>query len=296
MPKSKTKRRRVMTPEEESKTDIISQIEEKLPEADRETLLGILTTLKNRRDARECHFDKLPDEIVLKILNHFPSSSPKSLYSFDLCRWKHEYLIDTIANISTRFRRLAADKSFWKGRVVTSLAQGMKNILLGSLTEDTTSLHTSINSNDYSIDIMTAADIAVVSAKCPNMNSLQLSHITAWPTLNIPWRSLKILVVERSNINAFLNVELGSSLPNLVSFNMTKGGTLPDMSNCKNLQKVALEHGRFSFPEKIPLPKCLKMLHGYEAELDWDWASLVKHFDDCSIYDVYKDELVCLRS
>ena len=64
---------------------------------------------------------------------------------------------------------------------------------------------------------------------------------------------------------------------------MENGGSLPDMSNCKKLLMVGIRYGTFSFPGKIPLPKGLKGLHGFLAELDWDEASLRAYFDDGEI-------------
>ena len=54
------------------------------------------------------HFDSLPDEILMKIINlALGSNWPET----------HNFLVNVISNISPRFRRLAADKSLWKGRI-----------------------------------------------------------------------------------------------------------------------------------------------------------------------------------
>ena len=180
-------KRQCLSPREDSNHDIICQIEKKLPNAERDTLLKILSMFKDKKDAMECHFDKLPDEMVMKIINITINNLPTSEQELIL---KHDYVTDTIAKISTRFQRLAADKSVWKGGVcMTGSPEKVKNLVNVYLTEGITDL--GIHSGKEETYI-TADDIHAMSKKCPNMEVVSLCKIMAWPALKIPWWSLYI--------------------------------------------------------------------------------------------------------
>ena len=60
-------------------------------------------------------FDKLPDELLLKITKSVIESHEILTEGADISVWipRHDLLLNTIARISTRFRRIAADKSLW---------------------------------------------------------------------------------------------------------------------------------------------------------------------------------------
>ena len=66
-------------------------------------------------------FDKLPDELIFKIIklvlqNYQPVKPERHVW----WTWTspHDFLVTTIANISTRFKRLALDNSLWSGNNV----------------------------------------------------------------------------------------------------------------------------------------------------------------------------------
>ena len=71
-------------------------------------------------------FDKLPDELVLKIIKLVMESHkrtwPMDLAALDSPHWQspHDFLLKTIARISIRFKRIAADKSLWRGSYILS--------------------------------------------------------------------------------------------------------------------------------------------------------------------------------
>ena len=56
-------------------------------------------------------FDLLPDELVMKIIKMAKEGVPDS-------DTKHVFLLDTIAKISTRFKRISVDASLWRDQVV----------------------------------------------------------------------------------------------------------------------------------------------------------------------------------
>ena len=55
-------------------------------------------------------FDLLPDELVMKIIK----MTMKGVIDPEM---KHVFLVDSIAKISTKFRRLSVDKSLWRDQV-----------------------------------------------------------------------------------------------------------------------------------------------------------------------------------
>ena len=55
-------------------------------------------------------FGLLPDELIMKIIK-------MTLEGVTDPEMKHVFLVDSIAKISTRFRRLSADKSLWRDQV-----------------------------------------------------------------------------------------------------------------------------------------------------------------------------------
>ena len=271
--------------------DILFKIEEKLHSADRGTLLRILSTLEDSKEAKECHFDKLPDEMVIKIIK-MTINNLSTWFLQPRLTGRQDFLTNIIAKTSSRFRRLATDRSLWKGSVLMTLqSEGEKNLLIQSLNEGMANLsiykefciYKISNKDNY---ILTPEDVQSIKSKCPQLKAFS-SMIKAWPKLDSPWMTLTSLEVGLFNHDCLKDVDLSMDAPNLVVIRLTCGGILPDMSNCKELKCVTFSNGKFSFPGKIPLPKSLLSLaaqSGTGAKLDWDEATLRAHFDDCKIH------------
>ena len=271
--------------------DILFKIQEKLHYADGETLLRILSTLEDSKEAKECHFDKLPDEMVLKIIK-MTVNNLATWFLQPRITGRQDFLTNIIARTSSRFRRLAADRSLWKGSVLMTLQyEGAKNLLNQSLNEGMVHLYIYKEFCVYKISnkdnyIMTPEDVQAVKSKCPQLKGF-CSMIKAWPKLDSPWMSLTYLEVGLFNQDCLKDVDLAMDAPNLISIRLTCGGILPDMSNCKELNNVTFSNGKFSFPGKIPLPKNLPYLAAQSCtgtKLDWDKATLRAHLGNCRIH------------
>ena len=71
------------------------------------------------------YFALLPDEIVLKILQNTVDSLKYDKWSRkkkDMEKWSpsHDFLINTIGQVSTRFKRLTFDPTLWMNEISIS--------------------------------------------------------------------------------------------------------------------------------------------------------------------------------
>ena len=195
------------------------------------------------------YLEILPDELLMKIIK---------MATKDQESRRHEFLAGTIAEISVGFRRLAGDKSLWKGTVKTNkveevidfLNKGVNNVFM-----------------DYGKSV-TSYEIQVLADKCPKLKALWYPTISSWPTLSTPWHSLRYLGITLESNRIFDKVELHSSLPNLmylhIRVNEYQGAhpfTLPDMRGCSRLKILILDGNELSVPDGIlPFPTGLRSL------------------------------------
>ena len=75
------------------------------------------------------YFDLLPDELVLKIVSLAVEKTGRDE--------QHDFLLDVIAPVSLRFRRIAKEKTFWEGEVTISLDRKTKTSAQWSSQMDT---------------------------------------------------------------------------------------------------------------------------------------------------------------
>ena len=59
-------------------------------------------------------FDKLPDELVLKIVKMASRE-----------KWNRDFIVASISHVNRRFNRIARDTSLWKGSIVPSIVEGL---------------------------------------------------------------------------------------------------------------------------------------------------------------------------
>ena len=213
--------------------------------------------------------------------------------------WRHNFLVDVIAKVSTRFKYLAALKSLWQGEVdirgdseyVKQVTQKFLNKGISHLTFEGTYIETPTFTDD----------LLVVAAKCENLKKLKLCTliVMSWPTFTVPWVSLKELYLQlvTMNANTFLDVRLHQSLPNLEKFcilnchsipesGQTWGIILPDMVGCHFLRRVVLTGSVFQMDG---LPPTLSTLGGSKSLINnIDIDSLEEYFDNCVISDDIK--------
>ena len=197
-------------------------------------------------------FDLLPDELVLAILR-------KSVF-FHIWN-KHNFLINTIGNISARFRRLAADPTFWKdwngviqitGWGIQAKERQLKMVIDTFLGPGIESLELITGDSDVWGDkpLISSQDLTLLAEKCPKLTHLNITgfKMESWPLFGPPWsvEELKFAYVTM-NSKAFNNVELHVGLPDIRVFEMDSCKyegkhpiKLPDMSKCENLEAVGL--------------------------------------------------------
>ena len=281
------------------------------------------------------HFEELPDELVIKIIKMV--TNHQQYHPFDVnFQGFHEILARTIANISgtncikiglpgklilskrkglgevlfsceyyliinfpgrpifiqlppVNFRRIASDKSLWKGTVKIKKVEGIIDFFNDGVNNLFMNHTTS----------MTSDEILRLAEKCPNMRSLWYPAISSWPTLGTPWYSLKYLGINLDSNNIFDNVELHSSLPNLMYLDIRGNWqsrhhriTLPDMRGCNELRIVILGDGsHFWSPDGIiPFPPGLRRLETADI---WGQPAIinlndleVEYFRNCTIRNV----------
>lgn len=256
--------------------------------------------IKSNQAINSSPFNLLPDELMMKIINLVLEDCKEYWYCPGS---KQDLLVNTIAKISWRFKRLTEDKSFWRRKVWISgdvpLLKVVIQDFLNSGVEDLfvkyCSKLISSSSKQSSKQSILAADLRNMALACPELENLDLQHfaITSWPSLSVPWRSMKRLIINTANPKCFENVDFSDSIPNIEYLTIASSGValtvLPDMSNCCNLQEVFLEGGAFSFPGKIPLPRNLKRMCGSwdtPVAVNCDEVPLEDYFEDCDISDL----------
>ena len=133
----------------------------------------------NVKDTESSPFDNLPDELVLRIFqiyieNHRPSLI--SMLGMKQKKWKelilpHDLLLNTIARVSTRFRRISSDKSLWSGRVVIS-GQHVKRprVIHKFLVGSASALEIYLEDGDRMS--ISNKEISILARKCKNMKTL----------------------------------------------------------------------------------------------------------------------------
>ena len=243
-------------------------------------------------------FDLLKtDELVVKIIKMATEFHGRQIPD---SAEKHKFLVDTIANISTRFRRLAADKSLWKEPIVIegSLKKGIRRFCDFPVSK--LLIH-------YFSKYLDENDIQTLSEKFPSLEELLLPHIRRWPNLVNPWSSLTSLTFMVESFDCLTDVKLHKSLPNLKFFRMCSNWyttILPDMTGCKELQVVCLVcldasgggvfelPGVPGFPGKVPFPRHLKELHGFDR-LNTS-ISMEECFENCAMLQSHSWETECI--
>ena len=157
-----------------------------------------------------------------------------------------------------------------------------------------------------------------LAAKCSKLEELTCWTWNRWPSASIKLTQ-RLTSLRRLTINidtgavtdakgrSTLSSTLQRCVPNLRFLHIKKSGALwcplrlPDMTGCKKLEVVKLEGGPNSFsdethlwiPQKMPLPRSLKKLYGYENIHNWDTATSARaeeYFDDCVMLRLDKAE------
>ena len=234
------------------------------------------------------------DELVVKILKMAMDGHDRQIL-------KYKFLVDTIAKVSTRFRRLAADKSLWKDPIVIKCSRKNRIRRFKSFSDFPVSklvIH-------YFDNFLEGADIRILANKFPNLEELLLPYIRGWPKLAKPWSSLTSLTLMVDSFDCLTGITLHKTVPNLKLFRLCSkyyATVLPDMTSCEELQVVCLVYlgvdgGVFELPGdpgrpgKIPFPRGLEELHGLDR-LNTS-ISMEEYFDNCAVQQSHGWESEC---
>ena len=228
-------------------------------------------------------FEMLPDELA---------EIPIRMAMKHKRNTEYNYLVDTIAKVSSRFKNFATCKSLWKEPVFISTTgeTGDKNIkeLTQEFFHDDMKVLTltGIGTNPT----ISAHDIKNIALKCPKLRDLGIFgiRVDSWPTLADPWTSLRTLFLGCTLPVGPKKNFFHRFLPNLktIKFGETIGNTvmLPDMKECKKLKRIQLAGGKFVV---TGLPRNLSELKGHDISrptiVSMNKASLEELFDDCLI-------------
>ena len=122
------------------------------------------------------YFDLLPDEIVLKIIELVISSYDyiANSYSYrNLYVWRprHDFLLDTIGNLSKRFKRISHDKTLWSDKIIISNKQNFDNIIEKFDVAKATDFQIHYD-NDLTPHI-SRYQLKLLAEKCPKIKSLK---------------------------------------------------------------------------------------------------------------------------
>ena len=234
--------------------------------------------------------EMLPNDVAVVIIKMAMNNQP---YPHNLLH-KHNFLIDVISKVSSRFKAWAALKPLWKGKVDVTGNDGETEQALEYLNEDTKTLVA------FSRGTKLAESLEKLPIKYPELVNLSLipPELCSWPKFRAPLTSLKWLYMGGIFHNLFENVELHNCLPNIEEItlgNRNVSLVLPNMGMCEKLREINLNEGEFCLKSVTDLPRGLKKLFGPRPNvappvLPTD-ATLVgvarsmlnEHFEDCKI-------------
>ena len=156
-------------------------------------------------------------------------------------RNRHSYLVGVLAQVSSRFKALAALKSLWKGFVwIRGCESIIKQVAREFLSDGTIALHL-LGEGEASIS---GYDIHRLASKCPKLEflgiqSLKIDCLRAWKSAK--WKSLKCITLGRNMPDLSLEV-----YPSIMPLFVYQGFDLDDLSinftyhpnRCKTWGKV----------------------------------------------------------
>ena len=206
-------------------------------------------------------FESLPPEMIIKILKMAMSSG------FACNKHQHNFLVDIVAEVSKKFRDVAAIKSLWAGDIFLWGGEAkIKKVIANHLNDRVSGLELEGELERGNSDVTITTDILPrLSAKCPKLRTLTLSNLILqgpWPTFAAPWTSLKKLEIREGPMVSvlFVDVQIHRDLPNLEEFAWVCSGPLfrprsvPEES--KEWLKRMQEDDDFYEPRRLDLSRC----------------------------------------
>ena len=157
--------------------------------------------------------NSLPDELILKIVKLSAASEGRGEGAI----YDHNFILNIIGKISTRFKRISADSSLWKGSIAIRASQGDVSFAINQCINMCT---TFLKVRTLVGQDVSKAEIKTIYKKCKKLQGLDLiMSRDIWPALPSPWRSLRVLSLHLPRVIA--NPEFGDedfyhNLPNLI--------------------------------------------------------------------------------
>ena len=165
--------------------------------------------------------NSLPDELILKIIKLAPSAGRQGE--------NHNFILNVISKISTRFRRISTDASLWRGNISINASQKDARFAIREcINKGTKLLKIRISSGDN----MSSGDLMDIYKRCPVLEGLDvLIDLESWPTFpSIAWKSLKVLSLHNTRYMDpidFWNGDMGRYVPNVVEFTTCTTSDIP---------------------------------------------------------------------
>lgn len=206
------------------------------------------------------YFALLPDEIVLKILQNTVDSLKYDKWSRkkkDMEKWSpsHDFLINTIGQVSTRFKRLTFDPTLWMNEISISDKQNLVEILQNYKINNVKDLQVHYNNNNLkTISRHEMTKIANICQDCPelvefyHMNDGKL-HST-WSNLEVyrnydKYEIQSIDDLEPDYVIGDLDSADSTVIQSIYGLGLLSNGTMYTIYEIhRNIQRLNVTHGK----------------------------------------------------
>ena len=247
--------------------------------------------------------DRLPDELVLKILK-LAACSGRQMWNYwgeYPVAYNYDFIIYNLCMVSARFNRITRDPSFWEncdqlrpdvgilGRVTKwFLHAGMTDIRISG---DYWVTLGSKSAYDWPGDpTITGDHIAAIATKCPNLKRFEAGkvNIETWPAICMPALEELKMLGPGCGAGMFRNMQLHLVLPRLEVFLVRlkhyQRMWVPDLTKSFQLREVYLQGGTFHVQPylegTVPFPRTLEKLTCMALSLDLTNHQIEEHFED----------------
>ena len=138
----------------------------------------------------DTNINYLPEELILKIVQ---------LSAFEGGVYNHNFILNVVGNISSRFRRISSDSSLWRGSVTIKASEqdALKRVLEECVNEGTKCL----NIRTLSGNEISKCEVLTIFKRCPNLEELDVMlGQDSWPVLPSPWKSMRRLSLHLTKV------------------------------------------------------------------------------------------------
>ena len=147
-------------------------------------------TQRQESTQSDTNINSLPEELILKIVQL--SASEGGVYN-------HNFILNVIGNISSRFRRISTDSSLWRGSITIKASDqdALKRVLEECIYKGTKCL----NIRTLSGNEISKSEVLTIFWRCPNLEGLDVMfRQDSWPVLPSPWKSMRRLSLHLTKV------------------------------------------------------------------------------------------------